>query len=31
LLEGLPQGALVTLVPEGPYTYARAAAALSVG
>jgi lactate racemase len=31
VLEGLPQGALVTLVPEGPYTYARPAAALSVG
>jgi nickel-dependent lactate racemase len=28
VLEGLPQGALVTLVPEGPYTYARPAAVM---
>jgi lactate racemase len=28
LLDGLPKGALVTLVPEGPYTYARPEPAL---
>jgi hypothetical protein len=28
LLDGLPQGALVVLVPEGPYTFARPAPVL---
>jgi hypothetical protein len=29
LLDGLPAGALVVLVPEGPYTYARPAPAFA--
>jgi len=30
-LDGLPEGARVALVPEGPYTFARAEEAVAAG